>query len=144
MLDATGFRRVGNSAHQTEVIRMSVDRLDVALSAIAMPYNKLDSWELLYFVLVNAVSNGSATPSAIPKTIVFLDGRQSVQAAAAWAMDMLIHMSHGFDTASRYGTDSVVSEQCVFNVVRTFTSNVAASTVTVSTYHGYKSLQGFL
>ena len=55
VLITAGFRRVGNRTHQTEVIRTSVDRPDVALSVIAMPRNKLDSWDLLYFLLVDAV-----------------------------------------------------------------------------------------
>lgn len=119
VLETAGFRAVGNRMHQTEVIRTSIDRPDVALCVIPLPRGKLTSWDALYFLLQCAAYDGHASPSSIPKTIVFVDGRRSVHEAAAWAMDELQQLS------SEYSTDLSADESCVFNVVRIFTAHVA-------------------
>lgn len=119
VLDTAGFRVVGNCMYQTEVIRTSVDRPDVAISVIPIPRGKLLSWDILYFLLQSAVHDGHATPRDVPKTIIFIDGRNSVHDAAAWAMDKLLQLS------SEYSTDPSTNERCVFNVVCTFTAHVS-------------------
>jgi superfamily II DNA helicase RecQ len=119
VLNTAGFRRVGNRMYHTEIIRTSVDRPDVTLCVIPIPRGKLTSWDPLYFLLQSAVSDGRATPSNTPKTIVFIDGRRSVHAAAAWAMDELVRLS------AEYSPDPVAGDTCIFNVVRTYTAHVS-------------------
>lgn len=122
VLKKAGFRSVGNNVYQTEVIRTSVDRPDVALSVLPIPKGKLTSWDTLYFLLLSAVSNRQPTPQVIPKTIVFVDGRASVQAAAAWARSVLLRMTT--DSESRY-SDKTPGPNNVFSVVHTFTATVS-------------------
>jgi superfamily II DNA helicase RecQ len=90
VLNTAGFRAIGNCTHQTEVIRTSVDRPDVSISVVPLPRGKLMSWDALYFILELSSCNGVATPSNIPKTIIFIDGRRSVHEAAAWAIEALM------------------------------------------------------
>jgi hypothetical protein len=90
VLDTAGFRSVGPGKYQTEVIRTSIDRPDISISVLPLLRGKLNSWDFLYFLLNQAVTehiadptSNVATPADIPKTIVFIDGRISVHAAAA-------------------------------------------------------------
>jgi superfamily II DNA helicase RecQ len=119
VLETAGFRTVGNRMYHTEVIRTSIDRPDIALCVAPILRGKLASWDSLYFLLASAVNGTSATPADVPKTIVFIDGRLLVHEAAAWAMEMLLYMS------DEYTTSPSTKEQCVFNVIRSFTSHVS-------------------
>lgn len=134
VLNTAGFRAVGNRMYQTEVIRTSINRPDVALCVVPIPRGKLTSWDSLYFLLQSAASDGHATPSETSKTIVFIDGRRSVHAAAAWAMEELMRLSNG------YSTNPLADERCVFNVVRVFTAHVAQYDRDLS-YHEFLSPQ---
>jgi hypothetical protein len=106
--------------YHTEVIRTSIDRPGIALSVFLIPQGKLTLRDPLYFLLQSAVSDGRATPSNTPKTIVFIDGRRSVHAAAAWAMGERMRLS------TDYGADLNRGETCIFNVVRTYTAKIYA------------------
>ena len=125
VLDSAGFRSIGNGMYQTEVIRTSVDRPDVAICVMPLLRGKLDSWDALYFLLADAVRDGRASPSNIPKTIVFVDGRRSVHSAAAWAQDMLIRMTAEAATEHQYSATHCGSSCSVFEVVKTFTSTIS-------------------
>ena len=119
VLNTAGFRSVGTGKHRTEVIRTSVDRPDISISVLPLARGKLTSWDSLYFLLNMAVTDGVATPNEIPKTIVFIDGRLSVHAAAAWTIDQLLHIS------TDYSIHSDAGDKCVHEVVQIFTARVA-------------------
>jgi len=119
VLETAGFRPIGNRMYHTEVIRTSIDRPDVALCVIPIPQGKLTCWDALYFLLHSATCDRRATPSNIPKTIVFVDGRRLVHEAAAWAVNELQQLS------DEYTINSLAEERCVLNVIRIFTAYVA-------------------
>jgi hypothetical protein len=75
VLSSAGFRHVGPYMYQTEVVRTSVNRPDVAICIYSIPRGKLSSFESLYFLLdASTDSNNAATPDQIPKTVIFIDG----------------------------------------------------------------------
>jgi superfamily II DNA/RNA helicase len=119
VLETAGFRTVGNRAYQTEIIRTSVDRPDIAIAVVPIPRGKLSSFDSLYFLLESAATDSVATPDRILKTIIFIDGRASVHQAVDWVVYQLIRLS------SEYTTDAAAGSKCVFNVVRPFTAHVA-------------------
>ena len=126
VLDNAGFRRVGGGMHQTAVIRTSVDRPDISLSLVALPRGKVTKWGAFFFLLKNAIdSSAEPTPQDIPKTVVFLDSRRRIHAAAAWTMQRLLLMT-AESHRSRYSESLEAGPLCVLNVVGIFTANMAA------------------
>lgn len=119
MLTTAGFRRVGNRMFQTEVVRTSIDRPDVSICVIPMAKGTLSSFDMLYFLLRDAMDDRVATPEKIKKTIVFIDGRKSVLDAARWAMQQLMAMS------DQYGVFDLASDRCVYKVIGSYTAHVA-------------------
>jgi len=121
-----GFRALGSNMYQTEIIRTSIDRPDISICVRPIPKGKLTSYTMLYFLLDQCQdSNGLATPGRIPKTIVFVDGRVSVNQAAGYLQQALLQMSGSIvNTTHRYDVD-ISSPYCVSNIVETYTSQVS-------------------
>lgn len=125
VLKTAGFRRIGNRRNETTVIRTSVDRPDISISLVQIPRFKLTAWDTLYFLLRDAVNDSRATPQRIPKTIVFIDGRRKLQAAAVWMMETLVQMSTSFSSGGRYSDAASEDGLCVMDIVHVFTANVS-------------------
>jgi len=81
---------------------------------------------MLYFLLDGCQDiNGMATPMQISKSIVFVDGRVSVNQAAAYLQQALVERSKDTtDVTRRYETGSS-GPYCVSNIVETYTSQVS-------------------
>jgi hypothetical protein len=60
-----GFREEGSDAGQLEIIRTSVDRLDISICVFPIPKGKMNSNEQLHFLLNQANSLSSATPPQV-------------------------------------------------------------------------------
>jgi len=127
VLSQAGFRVQGPRMYQTEVIRTSIDRPDVAIHLQPLRRGRIATFDSLYFLLDRSVdSAGSATPAQIPKTVVFVDGRVKVQKAAGCLQTMLLQKTDGTaESGQRYGLDNERSRYCVTSVVETFTSHVS-------------------
>jgi hypothetical protein len=67
ILQCAGFRPLGQNTSQAEVIRTSINRADILICLLPIPRRKLSSYELLYFLLDNAINEGVRTPDQIPK-----------------------------------------------------------------------------
>jgi len=121
VLANAGFRPVGRRLYQTEVIRTSIDRPDVAICVRPLPRGKTDSFEALYFLLDKCISldDGTATPEQIQKTIVFIDGRGAIERAATYLRNALLKKSE------QYTTDSTNKAYCVSMIIEEFTAHVS-------------------
>ena len=124
ILQSAGFRTVGPNYYETEVIRTSINRLDISLSICSIPKGKLSSFDSLYFLLDNAFEDDQPTPARIPKTIVFLDSRKDVAKAAAFLQTTLLTKAIKLGQEYSY---SVQGERllCVYDIIQIFTAHVA-------------------
>jgi len=84
----------------------------------------VDPWEALYFLLDSCTDADTAVPEQIPKTIIFIDGRQSVQEAAAYLQRALLAKTSTFAPGNQYTTDANNKTRCVTNVVQVYTARV--------------------
>ena len=97
-----GFRPEGDGPDRLAIIRISVDRPDISICIGEIPRGKLTTYESLYFVdgAVDKDScdcnneSGNCTPWSIRKTIVFLDGRNQIKAAAHYLKQELCRMGY--------------------------------------------------
>lgn len=124
VLSTAGFRQLGSLEHQTMVLRTSVDRPDVSLCVVPLPRSKLKSWDVLWFLFREQQAFGvtGATPSNIPKTIIFIDGKKRIHYASVWIMETLVRLSSDFPPDARYTTEKSAGPRCVINAVRVFTA----------------------
>jgi superfamily II DNA helicase RecQ len=128
-----GFRPLGCHQWQIKVIRTSVNRSDLFIYIRPIPRRKLNSFNILYFLLDVSTESGDSTesgeviiltPERIPKTIVFIDSIAQVQAAADSLRAMLYLKTVTSSAAERYSSipGDVYS---VYNVISTFTARVS-------------------
>jgi superfamily II DNA helicase RecQ len=84
VLKNAGFRTIGTNSYQTEVVRTSIDRLDLSISVCPIPRKQLASYDPLYFLLDEAIhiKDGSANEVVIEKTskIAGVDGVDGAEA----------------------------------------------------------------
>jgi len=128
VLSSGGFRPVGDGVYETEVIRTSIDRPDIAVMVAPIPRQKLSTFETLYWLLDDCMAPNSTThtPQNIPKTIVFVDSRQQVFEAAAYLRDVLLSKTKT-STSARYGSRrlAIIPAHDVSNIIQVYTSQVA-------------------
>ena len=79
-----------------EIIRTSIDRLDISICVFPIPKGKINCYEQLHFLLDQAVesSDGGLTPEKIPKTIVFVDGRRRIAAVSQYLKESLVQKGY--------------------------------------------------
>jgi superfamily II DNA helicase RecQ len=132
VLDQAGFRPLGDNPYEIEVIRTSINRADISLSVSPIPKGKSNSgsYEILYFLLEKALDSITdyPTPQQIPKTIVFVDGRNKVSLIAQYLRNALLSLSSssGPDISStpKYSL-SGAKEYHINNVIDIFHSHIA-------------------
>ena len=139
LLLGSGFREVGTAPYQTQVIRTTIDRPDIAICFHPIPRKQLGNFSSLYFLLNDAIDKAKtqATPARIPKTIVFVDGHSLVSRVATVFRHVLLQLTCAVDGA-RYVASPASSAYCVGTVVQTFTSTTATADKE-SRYKEYRS-----
>ena len=84
VLKSAGFRAIGENSYQTEVVRTSIDRLDLSISVCPIPRRQLTSYNPLYFLIDEAINlkDGSANEVVVEKapTITGVDGVDGAEA----------------------------------------------------------------
>ena len=70
--------------YQTKVIRTSVNCPNVSICVLPLGKGKMDLWDVLYFLLDVCIDLNTVVLEQIPKTIVFIDGRRSIQEAVVY------------------------------------------------------------
>ena len=89
------FQAVGCYSYQTEIIRTSINRLDILISVHPLPRKKVNLQEHLYFLLDDCINNNrKPTLERILKTIVFINRRLSIQAAAVYLQTILLQKGY--------------------------------------------------
>ena len=125
VIQQAGFRRIGQGEYETEVIRTTIDRQDIAIGVFPIPRGMLSSFDIFYFLLDDSADcTGVATPNRIPKTIIFIDNRTAVQEAALYLQMALIAKTTN-STHQKYSVSSATREYCVSKVVDEYTARVA-------------------
>ena len=77
-----------------DIIRTSVDRPDIRLTIAPMQWKSVKSFVSLFFTVQNAVDEEkNPMPSAIPKTMIFVDSRKGISAAVNQVQSWLLAMS---------------------------------------------------
>ena len=76
-----------------DFFRSSVDRPEIKLIVEMIPPQTTTKFTSLFFVLQEAMTNGSPTPEKIPKTIIFIDSRRDIQKCADCLRDWLHRIS---------------------------------------------------
>ncbi|EEH06948.1 ATP-dependent DNA helicase [Histoplasma capsulatum G186AR] len=93
ILQNAGFRSVGDNPRQTQIIRTSINRPDIFIGIHPIPRGKLASYDMLYFLLNEAVdTDGKIIPQSILKTIVFIDSIVKVHQAVQFFRSMLLQL----------------------------------------------------
>ncbi|KAF1809282.1 ATP-dependent DNA helicase [Eremomyces bilateralis CBS 781.70] len=72
-----------------EFFRSSVDRPEIKLIVEMIQPRTTKRFISLFFVLQDAITNGSPTPERIPKTVIFIDSRRDIQKCAECLRDWL-------------------------------------------------------
>ncbi|KAH6985215.1 P-loop containing nucleoside triphosphate hydrolase protein [Ilyonectria destructans] len=78
-----------------EFFRTSVDRPEIKLLVETIEPRTTKRFTSLFFVLQDAITNGSPTPEKIPKTVIFIDSRRDIQKCAECLRDWLHKLSAG-------------------------------------------------
>jgi superfamily II DNA helicase RecQ len=75
-----GFRQEGSEVGDLEIIRASIDRPDISISIQPIEKGQQTSCEQLFAFLHNAIDpeTGELTPQRVPKTLIFLDSKNSI------------------------------------------------------------------
>jgi superfamily II DNA helicase RecQ len=136
VLKNAGFRPIGTGPFHTEIVRTSIDRLDLSFCVSPIPRGGLTSYKSLYFLLETErsteeapsdlqISSQTATPQHIPKTILFVDSHTKIAAAAQYLRSALIAMTAELPLGQRFvaGRDNPALD--VFNIVSIFTARVS-------------------
>jgi hypothetical protein len=74
VLKNAGFRSIGTNSYQTEVVRTSIDRLDLSISVCPIPRKQLTSYDPLYFLLDEAIhiKDDSAKEVILPFLVIIV------------------------------------------------------------------------
>ena len=139
-----GFRAVDkdNRPFYTKVIRSSIDRPDITYVLKKIPRENLGNFDQLFFLLQGGGSRmatlqdmkdhpgdglSEATPHAIKKTMIFVDGRKHVQNMAETLRSWLIAMTRDCPgpRARRYAIRGHDGGVDVCQTVQTYTSTIA-------------------
>ena len=119
VLLSAGFQAVSHHLYQTKVIKMSINHPDVSICVQLTVRKKVDLQEYLYFLLNECIDNdGIFTPEKILKTIVFVDGRLSVRAAAIYLQNILFQKCKAYTTKNRASNDVFY----ISNMIQEFTA----------------------
>ncbi|KAH7119347.1 ATP-dependent DNA helicase [Dactylonectria macrodidyma] len=78
-----------------EFYRTSVDRPEIKLIVETIEPRTTKRFTTLFFVLQDAITNGSPTPEKVPKTVIFIDSRYDIQKCAECLRDWLHKLSAG-------------------------------------------------
>lgn len=78
-----------------EFFRSSVDRPEIKLIVETIQPRTTRRFTSLFFVLQDAITNGSPTPESIPKTVIFIDSRRDIQKCADCLRGWLQKLSAG-------------------------------------------------
>ncbi|KAH7109135.1 ATP-dependent DNA helicase [Dactylonectria macrodidyma] len=78
-----------------EFFRSSVDRPEIKLIVEMIQPRKTKRFTSLFFILHDAITNGSPTPESIPKTVIFIDSRRDIQKCAECLREWLQKLSAG-------------------------------------------------
>jgi superfamily II DNA/RNA helicase len=91
ILEKCGFYAEGNNPGDLEIIRTSIDRPDISICICSIPAGKATTYELLGFLLKDAVDMDSKpTPLRIPKAVIFIDGLNKVKRVAEALQAVLV------------------------------------------------------
>ncbi len=76
----SGFQLEGTKLGILEIIRTSIDQLDISIYMFPIPKGKINYYKQLYFLLNQVVksSNSGLTPQKILKIIVFLNNKKHI------------------------------------------------------------------
>jgi superfamily II DNA helicase RecQ len=126
----SGLREVGLGPYQTQVIRTTIDRPEVALLRLIIPRGMGGSgkgeYQLLDFLLDGCCDeNIAATPLAIPKTAIFIDGKAKIRDCVLYLQKVLMRTTQDGSDDSRYSYNRYSGALCVFDVIQEFTADVA-------------------
>ena len=78
-----------------EFFRSSVDRPEIKLIVETIPPRTIKRFTSLFFVLLDAMTDGLPTPERIPKTVIFIDSRRDIQKCAEYLREWLQKLSAG-------------------------------------------------
>jgi superfamily II DNA helicase RecQ len=78
-----------------EFFRSSVDRPEISLIVETIQPRTTKRFTSLFFVLVDAMTDGLPTPERIPKTVIFIDSRRDIQRCADSLREWLQKLSAG-------------------------------------------------
>lgn len=111
ILEKGGFTAEGNNPGDLEIIRTSIDRPDISICICSIPAGKATAYELLGYLLKDAVDvDSKPTPLKIPKAVIFIDGLNKVKHAADALQAILIQQyRYPFDLTIRI-VDSFTSQ----------------------------------
>ncbi|TEY25590.1 hypothetical protein BOTCAL_1275g00010 [Botryotinia calthae] len=123
VLDDGGFRRLGSRPYQTHIIRTSVDRPNISLAIVPIPYKQTKSLEPLYYLLDDAIDeDGNPTPEKIPKTIIFVNSRNETDIVKNYLRNALLEKTKG-KTVS-YSIETENKSLSVMDIIISFHSKV--------------------
>lgn len=125
VLETGGFRGLGTQPWETGVIRTFIDRPDVFISVHSVPRGKLNIYELLFFLLDDAVDiEAKATPQKISKTIVFIDSIVKSHKAVMYFRNILLELSKE-SSAKTYSRNITNKTYDVNEIVQIYNSRVS-------------------
>jgi hypothetical protein len=78
-----------------EFFRSSVDRPEIKLIVEMIQPRTTKRFTSLFFILLDAMTNGLPTPERIPKTVIFIDSRRDIQKCAECLRGWLQKLSSG-------------------------------------------------
>ena len=91
ILEKCGFNGEGSNPGDLEIIRTSIDRPDISLCICPIPAGKATTYELLGYLLKDAVDvECKPTPLRIPKAVIFIDGLTKVKRVAEALQAVLV------------------------------------------------------
>ena len=82
--ESVGFRPDGLYKNNTKVIRICIDRPDIAIQAAPIPRGTIESFRRLWYIISDGVTEIApggyvrASPRSIKKTVIFLDDRNKI------------------------------------------------------------------
>jgi superfamily II DNA or RNA helicase len=121
ILDMCGFNPEGNNPGDLEIIRTSIDRPDISLCICPIPASKATAYELLAFLLNEAVDiDGKPTPLRIPKAVIFIDGLNKVGRVAEALQAVLVRQYRYPAELAARTVDSFTSQTPAFDQDRIY------------------------
>jgi hypothetical protein len=132
-----GFHRVGTEPGFLEIIRTSIDRPEIGISIQPIEKGQQGSHAQLLALLHDCVDSEShaLTPSRIPRTIIFVDGRTRISAIATLFQRWLVQKGYSprmaRDTVGVFTARVAKSDQ--ERLYRTFASNDSPLRIMIAT-----------